>query len=162
MLLYARIDTHYLLEIYDRMRADIFKRSVDNNMDYVQNLKSVFNISDERVASIQYEGTNFRKTRYYEDLKERFVALQPPNKVELLDRIFDIRDAIAKEEDFKADDIFPNKYIFELVDKKKFDFTTVSHCLRKSPELLHKYFGRISRELEELAQRQTDTKMEEE
>lgn len=52
MLLYARIDTHYLLEIYDRMKADIYKRCIQNDMDYTEHLRSVFNISDERVASI--------------------------------------------------------------------------------------------------------------
>lgn len=69
MLLYARIDTHYLLEIYDRMKADLLKRSVETSTDYVQNLKSVFNVSDKEVASIEYEGTDFRKSRYYLETK---------------------------------------------------------------------------------------------
>lgn len=35
---------------------------------------------------------------------------------------------------------------------------TISHCLRKSPELLHRHFARISRELESLVRLQAQAK----
>jgi exosome complex exonuclease RRP6 len=59
MLLYARIDTHYLLEIYDKIKVDIYKRSVETQLDYVQNLRSVFNNSDD-VAAITFKDIVFR------------------------------------------------------------------------------------------------------
>lgn len=60
MLKYARIDTHYLLEIYDKMKADLEKKSISMQLDYIQNLKSVFRKSCDVIQDNEFKNRTFR------------------------------------------------------------------------------------------------------
>lgn len=42
MLHYARIDTHYLLEIFDRLRADMHQKAVSMNQDPEEVIRDVY------------------------------------------------------------------------------------------------------------------------
>lgn len=59
MILYARIDTHYLLEIYDKMKADIISQAINNKMDVKEALNSVFSNSKD-VTQTTYNESNFK------------------------------------------------------------------------------------------------------
>jgi ribonuclease D len=98
MLLYARIDTHYLLEIYDKLKNDLFNKSVEMQLDFKQIMRSVFSNSDD-VARIRWKEIGFRFGEHYLMVMERHRALQPYEKVQLMDKIFEVRDAIAREAD---------------------------------------------------------------
>lgn len=65
MLLYAKIDTHYLLEIFDRMKVDIFEQAVKNKMDGKEALNSVFANSKDVTETFYGEG-DFREAKYYQ------------------------------------------------------------------------------------------------
>ena len=59
MILYARIDTHYLLEIYDKMKGDIISQAINNKMDVKEALNSVFSNSKD-VTQTTFNESNFK------------------------------------------------------------------------------------------------------
>lgn len=64
-------------------------------LDFKQIMRSVFSNSSD-VANITFKEMGFRFSEHYLMVMERHRALQPYEKVQLMDKIFEIRDQIAK------------------------------------------------------------------
>ena len=64
MINYARIDTHYLLEIYDKLKQDLLNKASELQSDYIQMLMTVFSHSAD-VANTYYKGEDYRDSKSY-------------------------------------------------------------------------------------------------
>ena len=58
MIHYARIDTHYLLEIFDRLIADLHQKAITMRIDPFKVISDVYASSYE-VTKIEVEAFNF-------------------------------------------------------------------------------------------------------
>ena len=98
MILYAKIDTHYLLEIFDRLKADIVQQAIDNKMDGREALNSVFANSKD-VTQTLFNESSFKDSRHFEELMMRQRSSYSEKRCRALERLFELRDEFAREED---------------------------------------------------------------
>ncbi len=69
MLHYARLDTHYLLEIFDRLRADIHQKSLSMGLNPQEVFADVYSASHE-VTRNEVELFDFSKKECFQQLRK--------------------------------------------------------------------------------------------
>ena len=69
MLHYARLDTHYLLEIFDRLLADLHQKALAMSIDPREAIANVYAASHE-VSKTEAELFDFRQKEFFQRLKK--------------------------------------------------------------------------------------------
>lgn len=96
MVHYARQDTHYLLYCYDRLKALLLhsegRASVGNLLVYVLE-------DSRRLCLTKYERPEFNPNESYKDAMGRSLGGLRPVQTEVLRRVFNWRDAAARDAD---------------------------------------------------------------
>ena len=119
MMLYARQDTHYLLYIYDELRKEIIKKSLDEDLNSRDCLLHVLE-SSANVCLKTYTKPILKDDSYY-SLVARNQQIMSKNKCKLLKKMLKFRDGIARKEDESVRSILQNNIMFQLIDKKPND-----------------------------------------
>ncbi|KAL8128516.1 hypothetical protein V2J09_017671 [Rumex salicifolius] len=110
MIRYAREDTHYLLYIYDLMRARLVSESTEENSDDL--LLQVYQRSYD-VCMQLYEKELLTETSYL-----HIYGLQAANfnaqQLAIVSGLYEWRDVVARAEDESTGYILPNKALLEI------------------------------------------------
>lgn len=114
MLHYARLDTHYLLEIFDKLRKDLYQQAMSLKMSPETVIASVY-ASSHQVSRIEAELFDYRKKQLYVTQKESMSA----EEFAVIDRVFELIDAFAKKEDVAFDDLANNRTMTEIIARIK-------------------------------------------
>lgn len=61
-------------------------------------------------------------------------ASYPEKRCKMLEKLYEIRDRLAQEEDENSERLIPVKYLYELADKKEFIYSEILKTFRKNPE----------------------------
>ena len=108
MLKYARMDTHFLLYIYDKVRELLLER--DSGGDRL--LRSALSMSIQ-VAQLRYEKPVFAADSYLLVLK-RSGRVMSPQQTAVFAAIFAWRDELARARDESCDFVLPTTMLFKL------------------------------------------------
>lgn len=117
MVAYARADTHFLLNIYDQLRNKLVE---ENKLAGV--LFESRNVAKRRFEYTQYRPKISMSSVYSSAEKIdawRTLIYQyniPPAKEELLKRLYDWRDMIARRDDESSRYVMPNQLLVSLVE----------------------------------------------
>lgn len=68
MLNYARMDTHYLLEIWDKLIQDLTKQSLSMNLDPEPTIAEIYK-SSHSVTLSEVELFTYKKKELYQNIK---------------------------------------------------------------------------------------------
>ncbi|CBY37160.1 unnamed protein product, partial [Oikopleura dioica] len=141
MLRYARQDTHYLLYVYDRLRADLEKLEFGAT-------REIFRLSREFSLS-KYEKPIFGESDYkklYESKNRKKFNNQQLKALELL---YAWRDQIARFEDESTDYVIPNHILLQVSEILPREQQGILACFSYQPvivkqhlHLLHKLIKR--------------------
>ncbi|KAK7202924.1 ribonuclease H-like domain-containing protein [Myxozyma melibiosi] len=126
MAAYARCDTHFLLNIFDKLRN---KLVAENKLEVV-------------LANSREECTRTYKTRVYDDengtgmggwlaLREKFNILRPEDQP-LLRALTKWRDTVAREQDDGVNYVLSNRSIFNIIRSRPVDPAGVYRAVGKS------------------------------
>jgi exosome complex exonuclease RRP6 len=105
MMKYAREDTHYLLNIYDKIRGEIVSWSIRSGLNPIESLKSVLNQS-RLICLKTYQKPELKTETYYE-LLNRYKSSGNETKVQIFKEVYKWRDHTARIEDENPHSILP-------------------------------------------------------
>ena len=114
MLHYARMDTHYLLEIFDRLRSDLHQKALSMGLIPNEVFIEVYSASHE-VTKIEVDLFDFSNKDCLMQLRKEYK--QPEFGV--FEGVFEIFDEIAKENDVAFDEIVGHRLERQLIGKMK-------------------------------------------
>ncbi|KAH7098986.1 ribonuclease H-like domain-containing protein [Auriculariales sp. MPI-PUGE-AT-0066] len=116
MLLYARSDTHFLLHIYDRLRAALFKRA-DGKPDLI---REVLRRSEEtalRTYSVEvYDAENGLGQNGWENMAKKWNRGLHGAQLAVYKAVHRWRDNVARREDESTRYVMGNNTVFKLAD----------------------------------------------
>lgn len=142
MLNYARNDTHYLLQLYDKMRKELITRSVTRNKDKLYGLlNKVFNQSKE-VSLLMYSKPVLKDYNYL-ILMNEVLSTGDKKATKILKILLKWRDYIARAEDKSRQFIVDDYKLKEMATEK----TSLKEEIAKIP-LFAKYSDKIIAEIE--------------
>ena len=108
MLKYARMDTHYLLYIYDRMRNDLIRKGNESfNL-----LTSVYSKSSQTCLK-KYEKPLQEEDGHLRILSKSNLVLNS-RQLFALQQIYDWRDTLARDEDESTGYVLPNHMLLQM------------------------------------------------
>lgn len=133
MLKYAREDTHYLLFIYDQLRAELIregsKRDVGNSL-----ILEVLHRSRDICLRL-YEKELLSDTSYLKLYMSQNKSLSPEQQ-SVLSGLYTWRDGMAREEDESTGYILPNHLLLRLAEEMPADVRALHSILRGSAPLV--------------------------
>jgi len=145
---YARMDTHYLFYIYDKMRLELAqpKSKEENPIAY---LSSVWKTSKDLCLQI-FEKPKAKDNDYFA-IVQRNATLLGEGQMEILQTLLIWRDYIARIEDESIKFVMPNDVLFDIAKSTPRDFTELELILRRHPK--HTHHESIIKYEEDLIQR---------
>lgn len=114
MLLYARLDTHYLLEIFDRLLADLHQKALAMCLDPHEAIANVYAASHQ-VSRTEAELFDFRQKEFFQRLKKE----TKEREFAIFDRVFGVLDRAAQQEDVAFDELVNHKMERQVISKIK-------------------------------------------
>ncbi|KAG6750796.1 hypothetical protein POTOM_045311 [Populus tomentosa] len=140
MIRYAREDTHYLLHIYDLMRALLLSKPIDNeNAD--PPLLEVYKRSYD-VCMQLYEKELFTENSYlnmYGLPSTGFNAQQ----LAIVAGLYEWRDAIARAEDESTGYILPNKTLLEIAKEMPVTISKLRQLLKSKHSYIERHLSSV-------------------
>ncbi|KAJ6974972.1 hypothetical protein NC653_030961 [Populus alba x Populus x berolinensis] len=140
MIRYAREDTHYLLHIYDLMRALLLSKPIDNeNAD--PPLLEVYKRSYD-VCMQLYEKELFTENSYlnmYGLPSAGFNAQQ----LAIVAGLYEWRDAIARAEDESTGYILPNKTLLEIAKEMPVTISKLRQLLKSKHSYIERHLSSV-------------------
>ncbi len=139
MLSYATSDTAYLLDIYDKIRLELLKREKG---DDVIGIKYVLDAS-KKVCLIRYDKEAFKPNSYTNLLRSKrgnkaHTDLSDSQN-SLLKKLFDWRDATAREEDESLQYVCGNNGLLRIATNCPQSILALKSCVNPLPPLVLKY-----------------------
>ncbi|XP_075920721.1 uncharacterized protein LOC142923469 isoform X9 [Petromyzon marinus] len=130
MLHYARADTHYLLYVYDRVRADLLTKALGR-----PNLLQLVWDQSRTVALKRYHKPVFTEDSYLELLHKHKQPLdvQQSSAAQLL---YAWRDRTARAEDESTGYVLPNHMLMKIAEEMPRELQGVLACCNPVPPLL--------------------------
>ena len=125
MIMYARMDTHYLLYIYDVLKQKLTKKACQLKMHELELIREVFQDSKE-VCLKKYEKPDLKRVGITK--KPEFMSIE--ERV-LLEDLMEWRDEAARQEDESPSYILSGKLLTELACRPPKDFP---HLMSKVPQ----------------------------
>lgn len=143
MLQYAISDTMYLLDIYDKMKAEINNFECDDI-----SIKVVLDES-RKVCLNRYDKEPFNPNGYKylinsKRAKRKRVNLSE-NQEEILQNIYEWRDAIARKEDESLQYVCPNSGLVRIASTAPENVTSLQACMNPLPPMVLQYSNEIIR-----------------
>ena len=108
MLAYARMDTHFLLYIYDHLRALLLERDAGGD----RLVRSVLSLSTS-VAQLRYEKPVFTAEEHL-DVINRSGRVLTPGQAKVFAAAFEWRDDVARERDESREFVLPTALLFKV------------------------------------------------
>jgi exosome complex exonuclease RRP6 len=130
MYCYSRIDTHYLLYIFDRLRRELLEKADLMDMVLLQSRNVALRTCDKVIGN--GEETAMALVRKY---KRVFTSSQTA----VVKALLDWRDRLAREEDESVGFVLPNAMLLRLADILPTDATQVVQCCSPIPPLVRVY-----------------------
>lgn len=143
MLQYAISDTMYLLDIYDKMKAEIKNFECDEI-----SIKGVLDAS-RTVCLTRYDKEPFNRNGYKylmnsKRAKRKNVSLSQQQE-EVLKHIYEWRDATARAEDESLQYVCPNSGLVRIATVSPDSVTSLQACMNPLPPLVLQYSNEILR-----------------
>ncbi|KAG4077921.1 hypothetical protein HA402_013855 [Bradysia odoriphaga] len=140
LILYARLDTHYLLYVWDSMKMDLLKLANERTNLLESVFQSSTNICKKRYIKPRIQGDSYmdfyRKTGRVFDNRQLFA----------LGAIFEWRDKTARQEDESYAYVLPNHMMLTIAEALPREMQGVLACCNPIPplvkqnlQLLHQY-----------------------
>ena len=131
MYKYARMDTHYLHYIYDRMRKDLVnpQHKDDNPIAF---LNSVWKVSKDICLQI-YKKPKAKNNDYFTAIQKN-VTLLGEGQLKVLEMLMIWRDYVARLEDESIKYIMPNDVLFDLARSTPKDISQLETILKRHPK----------------------------
>ena len=155
MLLYARMDTHYLLYIYDRLRNDLITRSTaaQNQLSPIRNCPYLLAQVLERSKQICLK--TFEKDATGGDPMEfaykMGILLSNDTQSRMLVQLFHLRDEIARQEDESVFYICNNQNLAQIIQAQPADqHALVAACNKPTPPFVKQFGARILAVIQEV------------
>eukprot|EP01134_Creolimax_fragrantissima_P004501 CFRG4501T1 len=130
MIMYARQDTHYLLYVYDRMRAELGQRSKQHH----NLVHATWNRSTE-ITRTRFEKDVWTETSYM-NLVTGFNRVYDDVDKSVFKALYDWRDQMARDEDESVRYVIPNHLLFKLADTKPADQAALLAACTPLPPLV--------------------------
>ena len=108
MLTYARMDTHFLLYIYDHLRALLLERDAGGD----RLVRSVLSLSTS-VAQLRYEKPVFTAEEHL-DVINRSGRVLTPGQAKVFAAAYEWRDDVARERDESREFVLPTALLFKV------------------------------------------------
>jgi len=145
MLAYAVSDTMYLLDIYDKLRVELFKHDKKSNDISIE---AVLDAS-KKVCLIRYDKEPFKPNAYRNLImpgrgNKKGLSLSE-EKDKLLKRLFDWRDNTAREEDESVQHVCGNRGLVRIASTCPQTILSLKSCMNPLPPLIFKYANDILR-----------------
>ncbi|KAL9379372.1 hypothetical protein Peur_027854 [Populus x canadensis] len=138
MIRYAREDTHYLLHIYDLMRALLLSKPIDNeNAD--PPLLEVYKRSHD-VCMQLYEKELFTENSYLNMLPSAGFNAQ---QLAIVAGLYEWRDAIARAEDESTGYILPNKTLLEIAKEMPVTISKLRQLLKSKHSYIERHLSSV-------------------
>ncbi|KAL2103554.1 hypothetical protein ACEWY4_000422 [Coilia grayii] len=137
MVQYAREDTHYLLYVYDRLRADL----LDVGRGQPSALQSVWNRSRE-ICLKKYVKPIFTEESYMEMYKKqkRVFNSQQLTAFRLL---YGWRDRLSREEDESTGYVLPNHMLMKVSEELPKEPQGIIACCNPVPPMVRQYINEL-------------------
>ena len=127
---YAREDTHYLLNIYDKLRDDIVKKALEKKAFPETYLRSVLNSSKE-ITLRTYQKPQTKNEGYYAALS-RFQQASSKQKVSVFKNLWKWRENLGRLLDENPRYILPQNLFIKLIEDQP---KTVTQLLKNFKNL---------------------------
>uniref|UniRef100_A0A8C4TDH1 Exosome complex component 10 n=1 Tax=Erpetoichthys calabaricus TaxID=27687 RepID=A0A8C4TDH1_ERPCA len=137
MIQYAREDTHYLLYIYDRMRADLLERG--NDMPTLVHL--VWQKSKD-ISLKKYVKPIFTEHSYLELYKKQKKLLNT-QQLTALRLLYRWRDQIARQEDESTGYVLPNHMLMKISEELPKESQGILACCNPVPPLVKQQLNEL-------------------
>jgi ribonuclease D len=124
MILYARMDTHYLLYIYDMLRKELQTKAIERKLTKNELIKNVL-LRSRDISLKRYKKID----RRFEGLK-RGLELLNINERQILEALMDWRDDLARKLDESPNYILRGRQMADLARKVPKDVDTMLKRLR--------------------------------
>jgi exosome complex exonuclease RRP6 len=151
-LLYARMDTHYLLYIFDCMKNDLRHRCSDRS----NLLLSVFERSAQ-ICTRKYQKFHVTDDSY-KDLLISHRKLFNPQQIEALRGIYMWRDRVARQEDESTGYVLPNLMMLQMAELLPRDPEGILACCTHIPPLVQQHLSELHHIIKEARDRPTPKK----
>jgi ribonuclease D len=134
MVQYARIDTHYLLYIYDKMRQELAnpKNKDDNPIAF---LNSVWKTSKDIWLQI-YQKPKAKDTEYF-TIISRNATFMGAGQMQVLDLLLTWRDFVARVEDESTKYVMTNPIMFDIARSSPENSAELEEVLSRHPHHTH-------------------------
>ena len=144
---YAREDTHYLLYVYDILRAELIDQTGDDSA-----MQEVYNRSDD-ICLKTFSKEIFTELRYLDVIRNLRVELSPPEK-RVFAALYDWRDRTARTEDESTGYVLPNKMLLSLARAMPQTINDMSSCIHPIPDIVRRYASDV---MDIISQAETST-----
>ena len=147
MLLYARMDTHYLLYIYDRLRSQLVAKSTpaQNQLSAIPNCAYLLAQVLERSKQLCLK-TFDKESQGPDALLADFayktgMTLSNDVQSRMLIKLFQLRDEIARVEDESVFYLCSNQNLAQIIQQQPSDAQQLVACCNKPTPLLVRNYG---------------------
>lgn len=141
MIKYAREDVHYLLFIYDKMRAELVQQACEQGLEPTQFLKSVLAKSCD-ICLQTYKKPKLKDESYY-NLILRNKMILSTEKLKVLKNLLKWRFKYAAVEDEHPVFVLPNHIIFQLIEKTPRTVQELHSNFKKISYVAKKYINEL-------------------
>jgi len=141
MLQYARIDTHYLLYIYDRLRNDLLLRGEPNKGIGSELLKIVFERGRE-ICLKRYEKPPFSDTSHLSVLRKSRSTFNA-KQMFAFKELYAWRDTISRELDESVGYVLPNNLMIRIAEYLPREPQGITALCNPIPPTVKKYLSDI-------------------
>lgn len=149
MLLYARMDTHYLLYIYDRLRNDLITRSTaaQNQLSPIRNCPYLLAQVLERSKQICLKTFEKEASGGGDPMEFAYkmgILLSNDTQSRMLVQLFHLRDEIARQEDESVFYICNNQNLAQIIQAQPADqHALIAACNKPTPHFVKHHGARI-------------------
>ena len=158
MLLYARMDTHYLLYIYDRLRNDLISRSTpaQNQLSSIRGCAYLLNQVLDRskqlcLKTFEKEAAGAGDAPAMEFAYKMGMVLNNDVASRMLVALFHLRDQIARDEDESVFFLCNNQNLAQIIQAQPSDERQlVAACNKPTPPWVRNHGARILAVIQEV------------
>eukprot|EP00124_Ichthyophonus_hoferi_P001047 Ihof_evm9s47 gene=Ihof_evmTU9s47 len=130
LMKYAREDTHYLLYIYDRLRAELVAQGNQNMNLLKMAWDRSTDICRKRFEKPQWSAVSYRA------MMRKYQRSFLPAQERVFKALYDWRDMVARQEDESCRYVLPNHMMFEIVGRLPTEAGELFACCNPVPPLI--------------------------
>lgn len=132
MITYARMDTHYLIDIYHELKTSL----IDQSNETLNLIQSVYNQSND-LAKERYQKPHFKPDQTYLDtLRKSHVTYFNARQKFAFREIFNWRNSVARQEDESEFYVLPAHMLLKICTELPREMQGILACCNPVPPLV--------------------------